>query len=116
MLEAVFDALRTRMLGAAAGMDVTTDAPGNLVLKTRWLEPGKQEGAWFGAVQLKKNYVSVHLMPIYADAALRAQVPPELEKRMQGKSCFNFKTEEPALFDQLEALIAGCARAWATQG
>lgn len=116
MLEPVFDELRARMLRAAAGMATTTDAPGNLVLKTVWLEPGKREGAWFGAVQLKKNYVSVHLMPIYADAALRAKVPAELEKRMQGKSCFNFKTAEPAQFDRLETLIADCAKAWATPG
>lgn len=104
------------MLRSAGGMAATTDAPGNLVLKTPWPEPGKKEGAWFGAVQLKKNYVSVHLMPIYADAGLRAQVPAELEKRMQGKSCFNFKTQEPELFDRLEGLIAVCAKAWATPG
>jgi hypothetical protein len=113
MLEPVFNELRMRMLRAAGGMAATTDEPGNLVLKTRWLEPGKTEGAWFGAVQLKKNYVSCHLMPIYADAALRAGVPTELEKRMQGKSCFNFKKAEPELFDRLETLIADCAKAWA---
>jgi hypothetical protein len=113
MLEPVFGELRARMLRAAGGMETTTDAPGNLVLKTVWPEPGKSEGAWFGAVQLKKNYVSVHLMPIYADAALRAKVPAELEKRMQGKSCFNFKKPEPELFDRLEQLIGTCAAAWA---
>jgi hypothetical protein len=116
LLEPVFAELRARMLRAGAAMDATTDAPGNLVLKTVWLEPGKTEGAWFGAVQLKKNYVSCHLMPIYADAGLRAKVPAELEKRMQGKSCFNFKTPEPELFDRLEALIAACAKAWAEPG
>ena len=116
MLEPVFDELRSRMLRAAAGMAATTDAPGNLVLKTVWLEPGKTEGAWFGAVQLKKNYVSVHLMPIYADAALRAKVPAQLERRMQGKSCFNFTKPESDLFDPLEGLIADCATAWATPG
>jgi hypothetical protein len=113
MLEPVFDELRARMLRAGTGLATTTDAPGNLVLKTVWLEPGKTEGAWFGAVQLKTNYVSVHLMPIYADAALRANVPPELETRMQGKSCFNFKKDELELFDRLEQLIADCAKAWA---
>lgn len=116
MLEPVFDVLRSRMLRAATGMATTTDEPGNLVLKTVWLEPGKKEGAWFGAVQLKKNYVSVHLMPIYADATLRAKVSAELEKRMQGKSCFNFKKPEPELFDPLEELIADCAKAWAAPG
>jgi hypothetical protein len=116
MLEPVFADLRVRMLRAGAGMAATTDEPGNLVLKTVWLEPGKTEGVWFGAVQLKKNYVSCHLMPIYADGALRAEVPPELEKRMQGKSCFNFKKPEPKLFDRLEQLIGTCAAAWAEPG
>ena len=29
---------------------------------------------------------------------------PELKARMQGKSCFNFKAVEPALFKELAAL------------
>lgn len=33
-----------------------------IVLKTPWIEPAKKERAWFGAVQLKKNYVSFHLI------------------------------------------------------
>jgi hypothetical protein len=32
---------------------------------------------------------------------------------MQGKSCFNFKKEEPELFDILERLTAECAAAYA---
>ena len=83
-----------------------------MVLKTRWIEPGKKEPAWFGAVQLKKNYVSCHLMPLYALPELRERVSPDLEKRMQGKSCFNFKKVEPELFDALEQLASECAAAY----
>ena len=31
-------------------------------------------------------------------------ISPELKKRMQGKSCFNFRTVDEALFDELTAL------------
>lgn len=113
-LEPVFSDLRERMLRAGGGMSVTQDAPGNVILKTPWIEPGKKEPAWFGAVQLKKNYVSCHLMPLYALPALREAVPPGLEKRMQGKSCFNFKTVEPELFDAFERFAADCAAAYAS--
>ena len=112
-LQPVFDALRDRMLRSGDGMDVAKDEAGNLVLKTRWNEPGKKEPAWFGAVQLKKNYVSCHLMPLYALPSLFEQVSTELRKRMQGKSCFNFKKVEPELFDALEQLTAECAAAYA---
>ena len=112
-LEPVFVELRERMLRASRGMNLAQDEPGNLVLKTTWNEPGKKDPAWFGAVQLKKNYVSWHLMPLYAVPFVRDRVPPDLKKRMQGKSCFNFKKVEPELFDALEQLTAECAAAYA---
>jgi hypothetical protein len=59
---------------------------------------------WFGGVQIKKNYVSYHLMPVYAFPDLLDGLSPELKKRMQGKSCFNFKTVDKALFKELGAL------------
>lgn len=113
-LESVFADLRGRMLRSSNGMKVAQDDPGNVVLKAPWSEPGKKEPAWFGAVQLKKNYVSFHLMPLYALASLREGLSPNLEKRMQGKSCFNFKKVEPGLLDALEQLTAECAAAYQT--
>jgi hypothetical protein len=112
-LQPVFDALRERMLRSGGGMDVAEDEAGNLVLKTPWKEPGKKEPAWFGAVQLKKSYVSCHLMPLYALPSILEQVPADLRKRMQGKSCFNFTKVEPELFDVLEQLTVECAAAYA---
>lgn len=109
----VFADLRDRMLRASSGMDVSVDEPGNLILKASWIEPGKKERAWFGAVQLKKSYVSFHLMPLDALPALREQLSSDLHKRMQGKSCFNFTKIEPEVFDALERLTADCAAAYA---
>lgn len=59
---------------------------------------------WFGGVQIKKNYVSCHLMSVYAFPELLNDISPELKKRMQGKSCFNFKTIDETLFTELDAL------------
>jgi hypothetical protein len=59
---------------------------------------------WFGAVRIGKNYVSYHLMPIYAFPDLLEGISPELRKRMQGKSCFNFTRVDEGLFHELEDL------------
>lgn len=58
----------------------------------------------FGAVQVNKNYVSYHLMPVYMYPDLLNDISPERKKRMQGKSCFNFKKLDEALFRELGRL------------
>ena len=59
--------------------------------------------AW---VQISKAYVSYHLMPIYGAPNLCASLSKELKARMQGKSCFNFKMQDEALFKELAQLTA----------
>jgi hypothetical protein len=59
-----------------------------------------------GAVQVKKNYVAYHLMPVYVFPELLSAISPELGRRMQGKSCFNFKAADQTLFNELEQLTA----------
>jgi hypothetical protein len=59
---------------------------------------------FFAAVRTGKAYVSFHLMPIYACSDLLKQISPELKKRMQGKSCFNFKKVDEKLFRELAKL------------
>ena len=51
-----------------------------------------------------KNYVSFHHMGVYAQPALLKGMSKELKARMQVKSCFNFKTVNPGLFEELERL------------
>lgn len=99
----VFSELRAIMLAAAKDNPVAKDAPGDLVVHTARLDKnGKPE--WFGAVAIKKSYVSYHLFPLYMDPSLGAGMSDALAKRQQGKSCFNFKTVEPELFAELAAL------------
>lgn len=109
--ETVYADLRERMIRAAASQAVVTDAPGSLVLHAPIPNPLKpKERMWFGAIQIKKNYVSYHLMPVYSHRELRERVSPGLAKRMQGKSCFNFSKPDAALFDELERLTAEGAK------
>ena len=58
----------------------------------------------FAAAQVKKNYISFHLFPVYCHPELLSDISDILKKRMQGKSCFNFKTVEQIPWDELEVL------------
>lgn len=70
----------------------------------------------FGGVEIKKNYVSAHVMPVYVHADLAEGLGDALRKRMQGKSCFNFKRVEEPLFDELERIIDIGADRFAADG
>jgi hypothetical protein len=59
---------------------------------------------FFGLVRTGKRYVSYHLMPVYLWPDILEEASPELRRRMQGKSCFNFTREESELFEELAAL------------
>jgi hypothetical protein len=43
-------------------------------------------------------------MPVYVFPVLLKNISPELKKRMQGKSCFNFKSNDEKLFKELSGL------------
>lgn len=94
----------------AAGMSIKTDEPGHLYVE---LPPATPKGKprFFGAVQVKKSYVSFHLMPVYEDPGLLIGTSDALRKKMQGKSCFNFSAEDPVLFQELDGLTQRCAAA-----
>ncbi|MFK8028802.1 MAG: hypothetical protein AB8G18_01065 [Gammaproteobacteria bacterium] len=59
----------------------------------------------FGAAQIKKNYTSFHLFPVYCHPELLTDISDELRKRMQGKSCFNFKNAEQVPVTELKKLV-----------
>jgi hypothetical protein len=46
---------------------------------------------YFASVHVRKNYVSFYLMLVYAFPDLLDDIG-DLKRRMQGKSCFNFRT------------------------
>jgi hypothetical protein len=106
--------LRALMLRAAGAMTVSEDTDGRLEIVAPWSHPRRPSGPmWFGAVRLGKAYVSFHLMPLYTSPALAARIVQALRRRMQGKSCFNFKILTPEIVRDLEALTLECAEAWA---
>ncbi len=98
----VFERLKP-MLDGVEGAIVTVDSEGNYCLNTPYAPKYKKE-LFLGAVQVKKNYVSYYLMPVYMFPDLLEGLSPALEKRMQGKSCFNFKAIDETLFGELKDL------------
>jgi len=95
--------LKALMAKHASSLVVAVDGHDNYLLNTHYSERWKKD-LMFGAVQRKKNYVSYHLMPVYMCPELLDDISPELRKRMQGKSCFNFKVVDQALFRELAQL------------
>jgi hypothetical protein len=99
----VFEQLKKILKRHAPRLRVAADKPGDYSLNAAYSEK-YQRDIFFGAVSMKKNYVSYYLMPVYMYPDLLKGVSPELKKRMQGKSCFNFKTADKALLAELDAL------------
>ena len=114
-LSPVFTALRALLLPYAAQLDCAVDRPDEFSLYTRHRLKNGQP-LWFGGVQIKKRYVSYHLMPVYVQPDLLTSLSPDLKKRMQGKSCFNFTALDPALFAELAALTEAGFQEYGRQG
>lgn len=102
-LNKVFSKLRDIMLPYAQALDCRSDSEDELYVDTKHImKNGKP--LWFGAVQIKKRYVSYHPMPLYVDPELLQHVWPALKKRMQGKSCFNLASVDESVFKELAVL------------
>ena len=99
----VFEQLKSILKPYAQTLTVKADTPETYYLDGPYSAKWKKE-LFFGSAQIKKNYVSFYLMPVYMYPDLLKDVSPELKKRMQGKSCFNFKKVEPELFAELATL------------
>jgi len=99
----IFEQLKSIFKPYAKKMDVSQDSDQCYMLDTRYLMKNKQP-LCFGGVRHGKNYVSFYLMTVYASPDMLKNISPELKKRMQGKSCFNFKEVDKKLFGELKAL------------
>ena len=99
----VFETLKGIMNSFATNLILVKNEEHDYYLDTPFIMKNKKP-LFFGAVNIKKNYVSYHLMPVYVYPELLEGISPELKKRMQGKSCFNFKKVDEALFQELAEL------------
>ena len=113
--ETVFSHLRPLLARYADDGVVKTDEDDKYTL----LGPQPDEkgrDVWVGSAQIKKSYVSFHLMPVYRFPDLLDDISPELKKRMQGKSCFNFKSVDEPLFEELADLVDRCVGRYRDEG
>jgi hypothetical protein len=102
---AIFDRLRDLLKPYEAQMDATANTADSYSLDTRNPGPNKKP-MFFGSTAIKKNYVSYYLMPVYVHPELLEGVSERLRKRMQGKSCFNFRSVDEEALAELRELTA----------
>ncbi|QNM82232.1 hypothetical protein H8M03_09395 [Sphingomonas sabuli] len=114
--QTIFERLRPLFARYEGDCVVLKDEAGVYLLGTHEVRAKDGYRTWLGGVEIKKAYVSCHLMPVYFHHALLDDVDPALLKRMQGKSCFNFKTADDALFAELDRLIERGVAAFRTDG
>ena len=95
-----FDKLKAILQPYESKLIVVADSENYYALETPHVMKNKHR-MYFGAVKTGKAYVSYHLMPVYALEEVRTEISPELKKRMQGKSCFNFIAPDEKLFKEL---------------
>lgn len=100
----VFIALKKILQEYEDSLIVKTVKENEYYLNTPYNPVTKSCDGFFGSVHIKKNYVSFYLMPVYAYPELLEGISLPLKKRMQGKSCFNFRKFDKALFDELKEL------------
>ena len=102
---AAFFGLKRIFAPYTKSLNVNADTRTRFYLETKSASY-KGQPLFFGAVISGRANVSFHLMPLYWDASLVKKLSPDLKKKMQGKSCFNFTGADPKLFRELAKVTA----------
>jgi len=111
-LDKTYAALKRLLTAQRTHTRVEVDKPGYYCLVSK-KATFRGKPLWFAGVRKGKNYVSYYLMALYNCPAVgRMKLSPELKKRRQGKSCFNFTRPEPALLRELKTLTKAAATAY----
>ena len=98
--QSTFNSLKAILKKYEKYLTVKLDKKDAFNLYSGYSEKYKRE-IYFAGVEIKKNYVSFHLMLVYINPELLKDIAPDLKKRMQGKSCFNFRQVDK---DQIKEL------------
>ena len=118
-LTTIFSTLKPILKKYEKNLVVKADTEEKYFLYTPTLPDGKlvykNDTVYFGGVEIKKNYISFHLFAVYMFPELLDNISPELKKRMQGKSCFNFKKEDDKLFAELKELTESCFKKYKSE-
>jgi hypothetical protein len=123
-LQPVFTRLRDILAGQASAFSVAHDSAERYGLEAP-IGPATLQ-AWGGRVrtpmipvawvEVRKAYVSYHLMGISGNARVMDSLSPALRARMQGTSCFNFTSVGDAIVRELERVTAESLRGMKTAG
>lgn len=101
--ELAFNGLKKILLPYSPELALAVDEADNFYLNTNFIMKNKKP-MYFSSVKINKNYVSFHLMPVYVFPELLENMSLDLKRRMQVKSCFNFKEKNDVLFNELSEL------------
>jgi hypothetical protein len=101
----VFAALKGLLTPLSGRLAVTANTATTYGLDVPGYRYRDKATAPFAWVKDGKSYVSFHIFPVYVMPDLLDGLSDPLRRRMQGKSCFNFKTLEPDLFAELRMLV-----------
>ena len=112
--ELAFQGLRKILRPYDKKLQVTKDGPAGYMSESKSIQYlGKP--VMFASIT-RKSYVSFHLFPVYMFPDLLNGMSPELKKRMQGKTCWNFKKAEEPLFAELARVIEASFQRFAKLG
>lgn len=114
--QTLFERIRPMFAAHEAAAVPKADKPDAYYLDTHEVRAKDGYRTAFGGVEIKKNYVSAHVFPVYTDPSLLDGISPALRKRMQAKSCFNFKKVEEPLLAELQRLIDTGAERYKAEG
>src|SRR3974390_3914815 len=107
----IFDCLRGILQKQAAeftearntASEYALEAPIGPATLQAWHGKAKRQNIPVAWVQIGKSYVSYHLMGV-ENPRLLSSCSKELKARMQGKTCFNFKSIDLSLLPELTQL------------
>ena len=109
-----FQGLRKILKPYDKKLRVIKDGPGGYMSESKSIRyQGKP--VMFASIT-SKSYVAFHLFPVYMFPDLLKGISPELKKRMQGKTCWNFKKAEEPLFAELGGIVEASFRRFAEFG
>jgi hypothetical protein len=113
-LRPVFDRLRELLSAHASKFALAYDtadrygleAPIGPATLRSWGGKARMPQIPIGWVEIRKAYVSYHLMGVDGNTKLLATLSKPLRSRMQGKACFNFDAIDETLLRELETVTA----------
>jgi hypothetical protein len=103
--DATFERLKRVLKKYERHLTIISDTPEGYSLNAAYSDKWQKE-IFFGGVQIKKTYVSFYLMPLYMYPELLSGLSKKLKARMQGKSCFNFRTADQDQLNELDELTS----------